>query len=78
VLVTPADGDLGAIFGWGFAPFTGGPFSFVDTLGAGAVVAKLDALEAAHGPRFAPPLLLRRMAADGQTFHGPAAVKLAA
>ena len=78
VLVTPADGDIGAIFGWGFAPFTGGPFSLVDTLGAGAVVARLEALAAAHGPRFAPPELLRRMAAEGTSFHGPAAVKLAA
>ncbi len=33
VLETPEDGDLGAIFGWGFAPFTGGPFSHIDTIG---------------------------------------------
>ncbi len=70
VLVTAADGDLGAIFGWGFAPFTGGPFSLVDTLGAGAVADTLDALAAKHGPRFAAPKLLRDMAARGATFHG--------
>ena len=70
VLVTAADGDLGAIFGWGFAPFTGGPFSLVDTLGAGAVADTLDALAARHGERFAAPGLLRRMAAEGATFHG--------
>lgn len=70
VLVTAADGDLGAIFGWGFAPFTGGPFSLVDTLGAGAVADTLDALAAIHGPRFAAPKLLRDMAARGATFHG--------
>ncbi len=70
VLVTVADGDLGAIFGWGFAPFTGGPFSLVDTLGAGAVADTLDALAAKHGPRFAAPKLLREMAASGRTFHG--------
>ncbi len=70
VLVTAADGDLGAIFGWGFAPFTGGPFSMVDTLGAGAVADKLDQLAAKHGERFAAPKLLREMAASGTTFHG--------
>ena len=70
VLVTAADGDLGAIFGWGFAPFTGGPFSLVDTLGADVVADKLDALAAKHGPRFAAPKLLREMAARGATFHG--------
>ena len=72
VLVTAADGDLGAIFGWGFAPFTGGPFSLVDTLGAGRVADILDGLAAKHGPRFAAPELLRRMARDGETFHAPA------
>ncbi len=70
VLVTAADGDLGAIFGWGFAPFTGGPFSLVDMLGAGAVADTLDKLAAVHGPRFAAPKLLREMAARGATFHG--------
>lgn len=72
VLVTAADGDLGAIFGWGFAPMTGGPFSLVDTRGAGAVADTLDRLAAAHGDRFAAPALLREMAASGKTFHGAA------
>ena len=72
VLVTAADGDLGAIFGWGFAPFTGGPFSLIDTLGAGAVAATLDRLAEVHGERFAPPALLREMAAAGGTFHSEA------
>ena len=78
VLETPQDGDLGAIFGWGFAPFTGGPFSHMDTLGLANVVAILDGLTQRHGDRFAPPPLLRDMAAKGETFYGRAAVKLAA
>ena len=78
VLETPEDGDLGAIFGWGFAPFTGGPFSHMDTLGLANVVAILDGLTQRHGDRFAPPQLLRDMAAAGETFYGRAAAKLAA
>jgi 3-hydroxyacyl-CoA dehydrogenase/enoyl-CoA hydratase/3-hydroxybutyryl-CoA epimerase len=79
VLETPEDGDLGAIFGWGFAPHTGGPFSHMDTLGLANVVATLDRLAQAHGERFAPPQLLRDMAAKGETFYGNAAkVKKAA
>ncbi len=78
VLETPEDGDLGAIFGWGFAPFTGGPFSHMDTVGLAQVVATLDKLAQAHGERFTPPQLLRDMAAAGETFYGRAAAKKAA
>jgi 3-hydroxyacyl-CoA dehydrogenase/enoyl-CoA hydratase/3-hydroxybutyryl-CoA epimerase len=78
VLETPEDGDLGAIFGWGFAPFTGGPFSHMDTIGLATVVATLDRLAQAHGERFAPPQLLRDMAAAGESFYGRAAIKAAA
>ena len=78
VLETPEDGDLGAIFGWGFAPFTGGPFSHMDTVGIATVVATLDRLAQAHGPRFSPPQLLRDMAATGETFYGARRMKSAA
>ncbi len=78
VLETPEDGDLGAIFGWGFAPFTGGPFSHMDTLGLANVVAILDGLAQRHGARFTPPQLLRDMADKGETFYGREAAKLAA
>ncbi|MGD8326488.1 MAG: 3-hydroxyacyl-CoA dehydrogenase NAD-binding domain-containing protein [Sphingomonadales bacterium] len=78
VLETPEDGDLGAIFGWGFAPFTGGPFSHMDTVGIDNVVKELDRLAQAYGERFAPPQLLRDMAAKGETFYGKATAKKAA
>lgn len=77
VLETPQDGDLGAIFGWGFMPHTGGPFSHMDTLGLATVVETLDRLKAAHGDRFEAPQLLRDMAARGETFYGNAARKAA-
>ena len=70
VLETPEDGDLGAIFGWGFAPHTGGPFSMMDTVGLANVVAILDGLTQRHGERFAPPQLLRDMVEKGESFYG--------
>jgi 3-hydroxyacyl-CoA dehydrogenase/enoyl-CoA hydratase/3-hydroxybutyryl-CoA epimerase len=73
VLETPEDGDLGAIFGWGFMPHTGGPFSAMDTIGISTVVQTLDRLAQAHGERFAPPQQLRDMAARHETFYGNAA-----
>jgi len=46
--------DAGVIFGTGFAPFRGGPISHVRATGAATLKARLEALAARHGPRFAP------------------------
>ena len=78
VLETPEDGDIGAIFGWGFAPYTGGPFAHMDTVGIAHVVAVLDRLAATHGNRFAPTAQLREMASTGSTFYRPAPSRAAA
>jgi enoyl-CoA hydratase/long-chain 3-hydroxyacyl-CoA dehydrogenase len=69
IISSPRDGDIGAVFGVGFPPFRGGPFLWMDTIGAAEVVAKLEKLEAEFGPHFAPPQLLRDKAAKGETFH---------
>ena len=52
-----ADADLldaGVIFGTGFAPFRGGPIQYIRETGADALLAKLKALQAQYGERFAP------------------------
>lgn len=69
VLIDASSGDIGAIFGWGFAPFTGGPFSFIDTMGVAEFVAEADRLTQAYGARFTPPQMLRDMAANGENFY---------
>ena len=69
VVRSPRDGDIGAIFGIGFPPFLGGPLRFVDSLGAAAVVATLEDLARAHGPRFAPCEALVEMARQGRAFY---------
>ncbi|MDR5651128.1 3-hydroxyacyl-CoA dehydrogenase NAD-binding domain-containing protein [Ruixingdingia sedimenti] len=70
VLTDIREGDVGAILGWGFAPWSGGPFSWLDIIGADTAVAICDRLAAKHGARFAAPALLRDMAAKGETFYG--------
>jgi len=70
VLTDIREGDVGAILGWGFAPWSGGPFSWLDIIGAPRAVDICDALTVRHGPRFAAPDLLRDMAARGDTFYG--------
>ena len=69
VVTAPEDADIGAILGWGFAPWTGGPLSYIDTVGAAEFVRTCDRLAQAHGDRFAPTEGLRRMARDGATFY---------
>lgn len=46
--------DAGMIFGTGFAPFRGGPLHYARQRGIDDVVARLQALERAYGPRFRP------------------------
>jgi 3-hydroxyacyl-CoA dehydrogenase len=69
ILESPTDGDVGAIFGLGFPPFTGGPFRYIDTKGAANVVALMDDLTAKYGARFKPAQILRDYAKDGKKFY---------
>ncbi|TQV76716.1 fatty acid oxidation complex subunit alpha FadJ [Aliikangiella marina] len=63
------DGDIGAIFGIGFPPFLGGPFRYIDAMGAQTVVDKLKGFQDAHGNRFEPAKLLVEKAAAGESFY---------
>ncbi len=69
VLRTARDADVGAILGWGFPPFLGGPLSMIHSIGVAAFVAQCERLAVQHGARFAPPALLLDMAAKEQTFY---------
>ena len=70
VLMDIREGDVSAILGWGFAPWSGGPFSWLDIIGAPYAAERCDQLEARFGDRFKCPALLREMAEKGQTFYG--------
>ena len=70
VLTDIREGDVGAILGWGFAPWSGGPFSWLDIIGATRAVEICRGLTAQFGPRFHAPALLREMAEKGETFYG--------
>jgi len=69
ILKSATDGDLGAILGLGFPPFLGGPFRYIDRLGADVIVKKLNGFAEEFGPRFKPAPILMDKAKKGEYFH---------
>jgi 3-hydroxyacyl-CoA dehydrogenase / enoyl-CoA hydratase / 3-hydroxybutyryl-CoA epimerase len=69
VLRSVADGNIGSIFGWGFAPFRGGALQFINAMGAPAFVARSHELAARFGPRFEPAVIVVQQAAQGGRFE---------
>ncbi|MCL1125663.1 fatty acid oxidation complex subunit alpha FadJ [Shewanella surugensis] len=68
IIASPRDGDIGAIFGIGFPPFLGGPFRYIDTLGAGKLVSILNDYRTQFGDRFEPCQMLVDMAENKSRF----------
>ena len=69
VLEDIREGDVGAILAWGFAPWSGGPFAWLDIIGTPYAAERCDQLAEKFGPRFAAPALLREMADKTQGFY---------
>jgi len=69
ILASPLDGDMGAVFGLGFPPFTGGPFRFTDTYGAGNLVKKMEEYAGQYGVAFKPCDMLLDHAKSGKKFY---------
>ncbi len=66
VLTNVGDGNIGSIFGIGFPAWTGGALQYVNNIGVKKFVARADELAKKYGERFAPPKLLRDLAAAGE------------
>ena len=69
VVRSARDGDIAAVFGFGFPPFRGGPLRYTDRVTPQGVVETLRRLEITLGKRFMPTERLVRMAAAGTTFY---------
>jgi 3-hydroxyacyl-CoA dehydrogenase/enoyl-CoA hydratase/3-hydroxybutyryl-CoA epimerase len=69
VLRSAADGNIGSIFGWGFAPFHGGALQFINAMGATAFTARCRELQQRWGERFAPAAIVVRQAGSGGRFE---------
>jgi len=69
VITAPGDGDLGAVLGWNFARWTGGPLAYIDTQGTPEFVKRCDGNAALFGARFAVPDALREIASHQGRVH---------
>ena len=68
IIANAEDGNLGAVFGIGFLPFTGGPFRYMNTVGLPAIVDKMNKLTKECGSRFRPAALLLQYTEEGKKF----------
>jgi len=60
------DGNIGSVFGIGFPAWAGGALQYVNHVGIKDFVKRADQLAKKVGPRFAPPRLLRELAAKNE------------
>ncbi|MUG33382.1 3-hydroxyacyl-CoA dehydrogenase [Psychrobacter sanguinis] len=67
-IISPSDADLGAILGLGFPTWTGGPLSFIDTIGIHAFVTRCQQLTK-YGQRFEPSPWLLDRAKNQRSFY---------
>jgi len=69
ILKTPIEGDIGAVFGLGFPPFSGGPFRYTDGFGAQKLVDTMRRFEEHYGAAFTPCQMLLDMAKQNKKFY---------
>ncbi|MCL6242636.1 3-hydroxyacyl-CoA dehydrogenase NAD-binding domain-containing protein [Acinetobacter amyesii] len=66
VLQSTVDGNVGSIFGIGFAPWTGGALQFLNQYGLEKALLRANTLEAKYGERFKAPQLLKDKVAKAE------------
>lgn len=69
IIESPVVGDIGLVFGTGFAPFRGGPFTYLDQVGTAQYVDMMNGFADKYGAQFEPCQLLKDYAASGKKFR---------
>lgn len=69
IIASPAEADMGLVYGLGFPPFRGGVFRYIDTVGLDKIVALADQY-ADLGELYQVTDTMRDMAANGKTYYG--------
>ena len=69
IIRSPVDGDIGAVFGIGFPPHTGGPFKMLDSIGVNSFVENMNKLEDKYGDKFKPANILIEYSKQNKKFY---------
>jgi 3-hydroxyacyl-CoA dehydrogenase len=69
IALRASDIDVACIKGYNWPVYRGGPMFWADAVGLPKIVAKLDEYAKRHGDSWAPPHLLRELAANGGKLH---------
>jgi 3-hydroxyacyl-CoA dehydrogenase/enoyl-CoA hydratase/3-hydroxybutyryl-CoA epimerase/enoyl-CoA isomerase len=69
IVDSPAEADMGLVYGIGFPPFRGGALKYIDDIGVEAFVELCDKYSAL-GKLYEPTPKLREMAKNNQKFYG--------
>ena len=69
IITDVREGDIGAILGWGFPAWSGGPFSWFDIVGSTWAVSKSNELREKFGERFSCPQMLLDLKTKNDTFY---------
>ena len=56
--------DAASVFGFGFAPFTGGIMNYINSEGVDVLHARLKELENKYGPRFSSSKYWQKLTSD--------------
>ncbi|EAR07242.1 fatty acid oxidation complex subunit alpha FadB, partial [Reinekea blandensis] len=68
IVETPAEADMGLVYGIGFPPFRGGALKYIDDMGVAAFVELCDSY-AELGKLYEPTARLREMAKNNEKFY---------
>lgn len=69
IIQSPRDGDIGAVFGLGFPPFRGGPFRYMDSIGASSIVGRMNDYLLKLGDRFKLAQILNDYSDSNRAFY---------
>ena len=69
VLKSSTDGDVGSLTGFGFPPYTGGVFSYIDYVGIHQFVADCQLFQERFGERFKVPESILKRKEKGEIFY---------